>query len=308
MRLVLLLKSRPRPRDPTCATNPSLRSQLHNQIMEIGTWIRQFTWIAFLVALPGGMVGCGSTTQRLGTEQLLMSDAVDMSIAQIDFRPLQTRKVYLDSTYLQSIKGIGFVNAPYIISSLRQQLTAAGCLLQDNRDDADIIVEARVGALGTDGHEITYGMPKNNLLNSAASVLPNAPPIPTVPEISAARVEAQSGVAKVYVFAYDRESREPIWQSGVAKAESTSRSSWILGAGPFQRGTVHDGTRFTPLDPTAPDPEMGEIDHAYFEQRKFESPASAADPAIRVATRPEEPESDEDGEQDVEDQDGEDHR
>ncbi|MGI9518300.1 MAG: DUF6655 family protein, partial [Pirellulaceae bacterium] len=208
--------------------------------MEFAIRVQHLTRIALFIALTIGLAGCGSTTQRLGTEQLLMSDAVDMSIAQIDFRPLQTQRVYLDSTYLQSIKGIGFVNAPYIISSLRQQLTTAGCLLQDSRDDADIIVEARVGALGTDGHEITYGLPKNNLLSSAASVLPNAPIPGVVPEISAARVEAQSGVAKVYVFAYDRASRQPVWQSGLAKAESTSRNSWILGAGPFQRGTVHD--------------------------------------------------------------------
>ncbi len=252
-----------------------------------------FAKLAVLAALLVSIAGCGSTTQRLGTEQLLMSDAVDLSIAQLDFRPLQARKVYLDSTYLQSIKGIGFVNAPYIISSLRQQLTAAGCLLQDGRDDADIIVEARVGALGTDGHEITYGLPKNNLLSSAAAVIPNAPVLGTVPEISAARVEAQSGIAKVLVFAYDRETRHPIWQSGVAKAESTSRNSWVLGAGPFQRGTVHRGTRFAggKLDPTDPDPPgFDGLDHAYFEERSFATLESETDSAIRVATRPEEDE------------------
>lgn len=250
--------------------------------------------------------GCGTTTQRVGTEQLLMSDAVDLAVSQIDFAPLSNKRVFLDSSFLQSVKGFGFVNAPYIISSLRQQLTAAGCLLQDNRDDADIIVEARVGALGTDGHEVIYGVPKNNLLSSAASVIPNAPTLPAIPEISAARIDAQSGIAKVMVFAYHSQTRKPVWQSGVARAESTSRNSWVLGAGPFQRGTVHDGTRFAgeKLDPkleTPFDSHAGNESEpsrsrgiAYFEKHEFESdetPPEAepppAEPRKRVATKPE---------------------
>lgn len=188
--------------------------------------------------------GCGTTTQRFGTEQLLLSDAVDLAVEQLDFHSLAWQKVYLDTTYLQTVKDHGFVNAPYIISCLRQQLTAAGCQLQDNRGEADVIIEPRVGALGSNGHEISYGMPRNNLLTSAASILPGSPNIPAIPEISLARIDAQSGIAKLMVFAYDRETREPIWQSGVARAESTSRSTWVLGAGPFQRGSVYNGPRF----------------------------------------------------------------
>ncbi len=205
-------------------------------------WLRKSCVCGALAILL--CIGCGTTTQRVGTEQLLMSDAVDLAVSQIDFAPLSGEKIFLDSSFLQSVKGFGFVNAPYIISSLRQQLTASGCLLQDKREEADVIVEARVGALGTDGHEVIYGVPKNNLLSSASSVISNVPNIPTIPELSAARTDAQCGIAKMMVFAYDRESRQPVWQSGVARAESTSRNSWVLGAGPFQRGTVHEGTRF----------------------------------------------------------------
>ena len=109
--------------------------------------------------------GCGTTTQRLATEQLLISEAVDSAISRIDFRALSGRKVYLDTTYLGQVKSVGFVNSHYIISSLRQQLTAARCLLQEDREAADIIVEARVGALGTDGHEVTYGVPQLSLIH-----------------------------------------------------------------------------------------------------------------------------------------------
>jgi len=199
------------------------------------------TLLSMVVASISLLIGCGTTNQRVGTEQLLMSDAVDLAVSQIDFSALKSEKVYLDSTYLQSVKGLGFVNAPYIISSLRQQLTAAECMLQDNREDAEIIVEARVGALGTDGHNVIYGVPKNNLLNSAANVLPNVPTIPAIPEMSVARIDAQTGIAKLLVFAYESKTRRPVWQSGISRAESTSRNAWLMGAGPFQRGTVHQG-------------------------------------------------------------------
>ena len=156
-----------------------------------------------------------------------------MAVAQLDFRLLSGQKVYFDPTYLQSVKGEGFVNAAYIISSIRQQITAAGCFLQDTRENAEIVIEARVGALGTDGHEIIYGVPQTNSLNSASQVISSIPAIPVLPELALSKIDTSSGVAKIFVFAYDKDTREPIWQSGVAKSESTSRNTWILGAGPI---------------------------------------------------------------------------
>ena len=192
------------------------------------------------------LIGCGTTTKRVATEQLLMSDAVDTAINRIDFSHLSDRSVFLDTTYLRPVRGIGFVNSDYIISSLRQQLTAARCKIHDKREDAEIIVEPRVGALGTDGHEITYGIPQQQTgqIATAAAALTSTPLFPALPELSFAKLDAQQGIAKVMVFAYERESLHPVWQSGVAKSESTSRNSWWFGAGPFQKGTIYDGTRF----------------------------------------------------------------
>ena len=189
-------------------------------------------------------VGCGKTVRQVGTEQLLSSNAVDRVITNINFSPLAGQKVYFDHQYIKDIKGFGFVNGNYIISSLRQQLMAAHCLLQDTKEEADYIVEARVGALGTDQHEISYGIPANNMLNAASSFVPSAPAIPTIPEISLAKKVHHIGAAKISVFAYHRESREPVWQSGVQSERSRSKESWFMGAGPFQSGTIYDTNMF----------------------------------------------------------------
>jgi hypothetical protein len=187
--------------------------------------------------------GCGTTKSFEATEQLLLSDAVDSSVAAIDFRPLSGFKVFLDTQYIKNIKGRSFVNADYVISSLRQQVLGAGCLLQDKVDEADIVIEARVGTLGSDAFQVTYGMPKNAALNTAAQAIPTIPALPVLPELSIARREAMEGAAKIAAFAYDRETRQPVWQSGIARSATNARDTWIMGVGPIQTGTVRRGAR-----------------------------------------------------------------
>lgn len=196
------------------------------------------------VILAVGLMGCGTTKTRIMTEQLLMSDAVDQAVARIDFRAMANEKVYFDTQYIKNVKGFGFVNADYIISSLRQQIVAADCRLQDSAEDADFIIEARVGTLGTNGHEVVYGVPASQSLTAAASIVPNIPSLPAIPELSLARKDAQLGAAKIAVFAYERESRRPVWQSGVAQSKSDAQDLWFMGAGPFQRGSIYNGTQF----------------------------------------------------------------
>ena len=172
-----------------------------------------------------------------------MSDAVDRSVSQIDFRPLSGQKVYLDTSYLRHVKGESFVNSEYVTSALRQQIVASGCLIQDTLADADVVIEARLGTLGLDDHRVTFGLPENNAISSAVSLIPNAPSIPAIPEVALARRDAQEAAAKVAAFAYNRHTRQPIWQSGVNYSLATARDTWVLGVGPFQGGSIRDDTK-----------------------------------------------------------------
>lgn len=190
-----------------------------------------------------GSVGCGTTTKRSATEQLLISEAVDNAVAKLEFNELRGHKVFFDTAFLKSVRSENFINQDYVISAIRQQLAAAGALIQDTRKTADTIVEARVGALGTDGHEVTYGIPKTGGISAAASAL-SSTPIASLPEISFAQTNSQAGIAKVIVFAYDQHTKEPIWQSGVARAESDCSHTWVLGAGPFEKGSIYERKRF----------------------------------------------------------------
>jgi hypothetical protein len=187
------------------------------------------------------LAGCGTTrstdTSRTATEQLLISDAVDRAVSEINFRVLAGRKVYFDPQYL---KVANADDNQYLTSTLRQHLLASGCVLSEKREDAEYVVEARSGAVGTDRHDLLYGLPATNL--GTISPVPGVPA--AIPEIPFAKRTSQRGVAKLAVFAYERDSGEPIWQSGVSQYTSNSRNVWVLGVGPFQSGTIYRGTNF----------------------------------------------------------------
>jgi hypothetical protein len=179
--------------------------------------------------------GCGTTrvtnTQRTATEQLLVSNAIDQSVSQLDFRALAGKAVFFDLQYLATGPDHG-----YVVSSLRQQLLACGCLLQESRASATYVVEARSGGIGTDEYSVLFGVPQMNV----PSVLPGQPSL--IPEIPLAKKTDQKGVAKIAVFAYNRRTGRPVWQSGVVQGEGTSKDTWVLGAGPFRRGTLGEAT------------------------------------------------------------------
>jgi hypothetical protein len=130
-----------------------------------------------------------------------------------------------------------------------------------------------------------YGIPANNALSSAASLVPSAPAIPIVPEISVARKSNQVAAAKIAVFAYHKETRRPVWQSGVAQAHSSSKEMWLFGAGPFKSGSIHDGTEFAggespiPLLPSGKDDVTGRPDPLalYSREATYLLPFAAAD-------------------------------
>jgi len=188
------------------------------------------------------LAGCGTALQRSGTEQLLLSDSVDRAIDQLDLSGLAGRKVYLDTEYMKTFKGTNvYINSDYMISALRQKMTTSGLQVETTRTEADYILEARVGALGTDTMEVTYGIPSSNGIGAAANAVSGVPVMPVIPEISFGKRNGTVGISKVVVYAYHRDTGVPVWQSGAAVARSDSRDSWLLGIGPLTQGSVYDG-------------------------------------------------------------------
>jgi hypothetical protein len=69
-----------------------------------------------------------------------------------------------------------------------------------------------------------------------------------------------------------------VWQSGFAQRESSSNDVWILGAGPFQRGTIYQGTEFAGQSIGGPEEtELSSTEHTnpsvLADERHFTPPA-----------------------------------
>ena len=205
--------------------------------------------VGFLVCLVLA-TGCGITRSRIATEQMVVADAVDRAVAQVDFSPLAGQKVFFDTKYLppKALSPASSANVEYVISSLRQQMMSYDLRLQDKLEDADVIVEARLGVMGNDGNEVTYGVPGSAALGTASLLAGSPAAIPSLPELSFGRRNHQRGAAKIGVFAYDRQTREPMWKAGVASGSSEARDLWILGLGPYQRGPVYGKAKAKPID------------------------------------------------------------
>ncbi len=192
-----------------------------------------------IVLVSGLFAGCGTTkwtdTRRSATEQLLISDSMDRAVSQMDLRSLAGKTVYLDAGPLKEV-----IDADYLTSSLRQHMLASGCILKDNQSEADYVVEARAGGVGTDHHDVTYGIPRINipaLIPVGGFGIP-----PQIPEVPFAKRDDQRAISKIAVFAYNRKTGRPVWQSGTISAESNAKAIWVFGAGPFQRGSIYEGT------------------------------------------------------------------
>lgn len=181
------------------------------------------------------VVGCGTTrwsdSKRTATEQLLIADAVERAVMQIDMRPLAGRSVFLDTAILDEV-----TDGKYLASALRHQLLASGCRLAAAHDDAEVVVEARAGAIGTDRNDVLLGIPATSV-----EVAGNGT---SIPEMALFKRTDQRGVADVNLFAYERASGRAVWQSGIARVDSNTRDRWMFGTGPFQDGDIHERLEF----------------------------------------------------------------
>lgn len=171
------------------------------------------------------VLGCTSTktsnTARTGTEQLLISNAVDQALAKVDFRPMAGKKVLVEEKYLDS------VDKGYVVSSVRHHVLHAGGQLATKPEEADIILEMRSGGIGTDNSDAYVGMP--------GITLPGMVSLPDVKLITRTR---QSAFAKLGLVAIDAKTHQELGAGGMSLAMSDDNNWYVMGVGPYRQGTM----------------------------------------------------------------------
>lgn len=243
---------------------------------------RWAAWIGRIAVLSVFLFlcGCGTTrytdTPRAASEELLLTDAIDRSVEQIDFSPLSGRRVFLETQYIGTRPESG-----YLISSLRQQMAACGCRLAGSIEEAELVVEARVGSQSTNRHDSLLGIP-------ATAVPPVLTGVPVaIPELSLSKKTIQTGVSKVAVFAWWTSDGAIAWQSGVARQDSVLQNRWMLGLGPYSEGA---STVLGRESQVAPDiPVLTDIARAAEEPVPEPPPSFLTVPAVFDIARPSTP-------------------
>jgi len=173
-------------------------------------------------------VGCSTTrttdTARTGMEQLLISNAVDQTMAKTVLPDLAGQKVFLEEKYLDS------VDKGYIVGTMRRKLLNAGALLVDKKEDSQVTLEVCSGGVGTDNVESFLGVP--------GLTVPGLPV--ELPEVRLYEKKSQFGTAKLSVIAYDTPSGQMVYDGSGTLARADDSNWTVLGLGPFQEGSVRN--------------------------------------------------------------------
>ena len=187
-----------------------------------------FTAVALTVGALGASLstGCATTstsnTARTGSEQLLISAAIDRSISKVHFSDFAGHKVFINETYLDG------VDKGYLVGSIRHGILKNGGSIAATAEDADIVLEARSGGIGTDSQESFIGIP--------AIGIPGLPI--ELPEVKFASRNTQMGTAKIGLVCYDAKTGSVLGDGGQATALTHNNDSFYLGVGPFKSGTL----------------------------------------------------------------------
>lgn len=195
---------------------------------------RTLAFLAFGIVFASG---CGTVkttgTTRSGTEQLLLTHAWDTALQKVDFRPLTGVPVYLDTTNVTA------VDQGWVVSSIRQAMLAQGVLLRSKPEQAQWVVEARVGAYGTNDKSWLLGLSQTTIPPTVTGI-----PSGTIPELPLIKSTNQQAVAKLALFAYDRGSGQFVWNSGTMLATASAKDVFIGGMGPIHKDSIQGGAEF----------------------------------------------------------------
>lgn len=140
-----------------------------------------------------------TNTERTATEQLLLSHAVRASLAEIDLSPVDGKKVFLDTVHMKAI------DQEFVVGEIRARLLGAGAALLDTAEDAELVVEARSAALGTDQSTINIGVPAIPIPVPAVGII-------QTPELPLLKNQRQDGVSSLALVGRDRSTGRLVFE------------------------------------------------------------------------------------------------
>ena len=166
------------------------------------------------------LAGCVQTRitepTRTAVEQLLLSTATDRSLQELKLEAFSGKKVFVDTTYLESY------DKPYVVGSIRDALSNGGALLVPELKEAEVVVEPRSGALSTDSASSMIGLPSMPLPIPLSGTL-------FTPELYLMKSQTLYSVSKVALLAYEPQSHRHLFSSGPLVGKASHKYYSFLG-------------------------------------------------------------------------------
>jgi hypothetical protein len=183
-------------------------------------------------------------------QQFLESEATRLAVQRINVDQLRDRKVFVDTTYLTTIRenseSLSFKQVPqqylFLVAELRARLLMSGVRLVDKKQDAEIVVEARTGGISVNRLDYLLGLANVTIPTEGVASIPF-----TTPELALLKSSKQFGFASIAIVAYWRDSGEVVASSGPFVGRTNRQDYWIFGVALRPVGNI------PPAQPAAPD-------------------------------------------------------
>lgn len=171
--------------------------------------------MALLISPLGGCASYSakiSGTPRAGAEQLLLTGAAERAIGCVDFRPLAGEAVFLDASRVLA------ADSAWLVFDLRREMARQGVLLVDDREEARVVVEAAVGAYGTDEVDRRLSTPGFTSFGPFSLLPANSDPH------AYERKSRQDAMVKLALVGTDAGTHRLVWETGtILRPESIDR-------------------------------------------------------------------------------------
>ncbi|MEQ8349666.1 MAG: hypothetical protein RIB84_09435 [Sneathiellaceae bacterium] len=177
--------------------------------------------MAPLCLLAAGLILAGCSTarkthpERTATEELLISKAADAAAERLSLPIPRGAKVHIEAANFEDPDG------KYAVGAIRDRLLQDGARLARDKDDADVLVAIRSGALSIDDSESVLGIPEFDLPIPLAGTF-------TFPGLAVYSDKERKGVAKFVATATDNRDGRLIGTTGPQFGYSHKRRFTVL--------------------------------------------------------------------------------
>ena len=180
-----------------------------------------FSAAALVMVLSGCADPKITNTGRNAIEQMLLTTAVDRSVAKLDFRMLAKDKVRFDYSLLATQ-----VDKNYVQASLESTVSAAGAIIALKPEEAKYVVRPICAALATEDNRIMFGTP------SLPIPVPDANLSLVIPELPLYKRINRYGICKLSVEILDAQTNKQARIVGPAVSSSVN-TNWVICFFPF---------------------------------------------------------------------------